>query len=246
MKKRILIIMFAILLLTGCSNAGHYTEYTTATVGDSSSDYKQISLDELDALETEGIINYSFLDSEKRSNKEITIDGHFVDFDINGYDSVFAALASLADIMKLQDVENEMKVYLQSGSHGEIYSFQQYYKGVEVYNGRAMIIVDVIGKKILRLSTNYYIIDSLDTKPKLNLKTLYKTVSDNYSVDIDGEPQLIIYTGELGSEDALREPVLAWRINLCLDGTLDSLDRIIIDDSTGEVIHERKMTVYYD
>ena len=42
-----------------------------------------------------------------------------------------------------------------------------------------MIIVDVIGKKILRLYTNYYIIDSLDTKPKLNLKTLYKTVSDN-------------------------------------------------------------------
>ncbi len=39
MKKRILIITFSLLLLTGCSNAGNHTKAEEAILGDSSSNY---------------------------------------------------------------------------------------------------------------------------------------------------------------------------------------------------------------
>ncbi|MCR5638055.1 MAG: hypothetical protein K6F97_04350, partial [Lachnospiraceae bacterium] len=69
MKKRILIITFSLLLLTGCSNAGNHTKAEEAILGDSSSNYNSVATS---VLSTDyNSATTSVLSSDY---KEITID----------------------------------------------------------------------------------------------------------------------------------------------------------------------------
>lgn len=69
MKKRILIITFSLLLLTGCSNAGNHTKAEEAILGDSSSDYNSAATSVLSTDYNSATTNVLSSDY-----KEITID----------------------------------------------------------------------------------------------------------------------------------------------------------------------------
>ena len=106
------------------------------------------------------------------------IDGTFSSKTVSSSDDVLQALEDIKDVMKFENILEELELSKEEKSKGiTYYKYNQVYKGVPVYNQNIIISVDKNGK-ILGLS-GYYIPDiDIDIIPKKTKEDVEKNLTE--------------------------------------------------------------------
>lgn len=162
--KRIAVVLISALLvfataLSGCSSSSQSVNGKTSLKGASSenvSDLNYVSLDE-------GFTNVIVKDEE----------------------SAMDAVASVADILGIEDVEKELKVCDVNTVDGDsFYRFQQYYNDIPVY-GKTVVVAADENNTATNLVSNTCMVEIEDTVPNLNVDDIEKAVKKYYDDEID-------------------------------------------------------------
>ncbi len=119
-------------------------------------------------------ISYSY----SEGNVPKFIDGTFSSKTVSSSDDVLQALEDIKDVMKFENILEELELSKEEKSKGiTYYKYNQVYKGVPVYNQNIIISVDKNGK-ILGLS-GYYIPDiDIDVIPKKTKEDVEKNLTE--------------------------------------------------------------------
>lgn len=222
-KGKLLCMLCSAVLLGGCGKATESSSEREKTVKKELP--KQITLDNMPpSAETE-------CNSDGLLKK---IEGNFVDFAVNNEDDAFKAVASVSELMKCNDIENEVRFFnVVESSANTIYSFRQYYNDVPIDGYATLLFVDGENNKVRRLKNSYIPDISVDTTPTFTEDDLKKFVTDKYKTDIDGEPELEISFLNYTSSNT---PSLIWKTEL----SESSISSLIVDAASGDVLYEEE------
>ncbi|MBQ6039550.1 MAG: hypothetical protein IJL32_02055 [Oscillospiraceae bacterium] len=224
MKKSVfaIISVFSIpCLLFGCTSASKFP----ASRVELSSPASQVSMPDLTS-NSDVMIEY-------RTDAPETIamiTGKFSDIHVQNEQDAASVIASLANVLGIQDVSQEiMFVDRQdvSGSSLTAYTFRQYYENVPVLSDVLKVIVDQSGTPTM-LMNGYHAIESFSVTPAVDRKAVKKLIKDEYQSRTDGDP-------ELGISFAFRagQPVLVWYADI-KDSVVKS---VYADAASGEILY---------
>ena len=154
----------------------------------------------------------------------------FTNQNILDSDAARSAIAESADIIGIQDVDNELsEVSKETALGNTYYRFKQEYEGIPVY-GRNLIVASDENGNALSLTGNFLQLDQVRTDPTVNEEEAISTVKDLFSneAEITNEG-MTIYS--LNSHS----PELAWQFYVMDEGVAEycfvsAKDATIIDE----------------
>ncbi len=166
-------------------------------------------------------------------NNEVSqIFGILSESDVNTNSDALKVIDGISDLLGIDDTYSDLRFESCINSlYNDIYSFKQYYKGLEMVNSYVTVIVNKNTRKPKCLNNSYKSDFSIGTEPQISeaqALEIAKTSCEDYS---GSAPRLVIYTGE----DDITS--LAWECNA---DTLTT-GKIYVDAVNGEILFEEKL-----
>ena len=224
MKKSILSMISALsmsCMLFGCTSASKFP--ATHVVPDSAA--AQVSVSDLTA-KPDVTIEY-----RKDAPETISvITGPFSDIRVQNEQDAAGVIASLADVLGIQDVSQEILFVDRqavSGSDLTAYTFRQYYENVPVISDVLKVMVDSSGAPAMFMN-GYHALSSFNVTPAVDRKAVRKRIKEKYQTGTDGDPELGISFAFNGGQ-----PALVWYADL-KEGVVTS---VYADAANGEILY---------
>ncbi len=189
-------------------------------------DYTIITMEDLEKINGDNLeIKYS---SDGRID---SIDGELAYFSITDKDKAYKAFMGIAELLDIENTEDF--VYDETASHENpnglnVYYFQQYYKGIKIYGAYVQITVNPQHTEWTSTYSNYIPNLDIDTEPKISREEAVKLAEEKYDTEVYGEPELVIFEGNL-----------AWDMDLSDSETT----RIIMQADNGTILYEEEIIV---
>ncbi len=163
----------------------------------------------------------------------IVLNGDSISLPVTDEGSARDAIKSIADLIGMQDIDNELGECQEDTALGNTYyRFSQEYKNIPVYGRNVIVSADKEGK-VLLLTGNYERVASAGTEPVVQdteaLKIIEEEVPEESNIYCDG---LIIYS--LNSH----EPELSWKIYYSSPG---ESKYYFVSAQDGEIITEEPL-----
>ncbi len=220
MKKFFLILSALVMIVSVVS-----CKKEESSDNESDTDYTIITMDDLKAINGDNLeIEYDFGRIEY-------IDGEIAYFPVTDKDKAYEAFMGIAELLGIENTEDF--VYNENASHENpnglnVYYFQQYYKGINIYGAYVHITVSPQHTEWTLTYSGYIPNLDIDTEPQISEEEAIERAESKYNTTVRGNPKLVI-----------SDKKLAWDMELSDSETY----RIIMRADNGEVIYEDKMII---
>lgn len=225
--KRILTLFAAAVLLCGCAqDTPDGSEHEAAM---------QFTEDMPEQLTREDLRKRAVQYAEVVDGCPEDLYGDFADFEIRDADDAFRAVASVADILGIQNFKEEIRFYGSSESPSlVVYYFSQYYQDVPLVGRRTVLHVDPETRRAEALMSGYIPDIVLNTEPKISAEEAIAVTQEAYQVNVPCDPELIIRS----ESSQLR---LAWYLETDSDAPYE----VWVDAQSGQIIYAEYPADYF-
>ena len=191
------------------------------------------SVEVAEDLEKLSILNNNAFEITVSEDNEVSqINGLLSDISVNYGSDALAVIDGISDLLGIDSTYRELKLENCTNSlYNDIYTFKQYYNGLEMVNSCITVIVDKETREPKFLNSSYNSNFSVDTTPSVSENQALGIVKEKYEDYSGKEPRLVIYT------DNDNVSSLAWECNA---DTLTT-GRIYVDAVNGGIIFEENL-----
>jgi len=166
-------------------------------------------------------------------NNEVSqINGTLSDTGVNTKNDALSVIDNISNLLGIDNAYLELKFESCTNSlYNDIYSFNQYYKGLEMVNSGITVIVNKETREPKFLNSSYVSDFSIDTTPQISEYQALDIVRSNCGGYSGSYPKLVIYTDDNGTSS------LAWECNAASLTT----GKVYVDAVNGGILFEEKL-----
>jgi len=166
-------------------------------------------------------------------NNEVSqINGTLSDTGVNTKNDALSVIDNISNLLGIDNAYLELKFESCTNSlYNDIYSFNQYYRGLEMVNSGITVIVNKETREPKFLNSSYVSDFSIDTTPQISEYQALDIVRSNCGGYSGSYPRLVIYTDDNGTSS------LAWECNAASLTT----GKVYVDAVNGGILFEEKL-----
>ncbi len=161
--------------------------------------------------------------------------GKFSDITIESSEDAIAALYNINDILALNDPKTELRpLVVNHSEYGRGYTFNQVYKGLDVYGRHLTVSCDVDGA-VTSVTSSCYSLDGVfdvDTEPSTSVKKASKDIKASY--EVEGIETKYVKSIIYNLDEYEEKPVMAYLFLANMGGFIS--DTVIYNALDGEII----------
>lgn len=165
------------------------------------------------------------------------MEGNLSDKKVMSEKDAIDVLSDVSSLFGIKDINEEIVYdYCTTNKYITVYSFKQYYKGLDVVNSSICITVDNKTQKAERIKSSFISDLSMEISANISSDEAIQIIKDEYSADNMELPQLAIYSTN-------NEHQIAWHIVT----DIVAPSAVYIDANNGEILYEKMpANAFYD